>query len=126
MAHRIKRHEPVGKALRRLYADDLAGARAALMADEAPEERTHRARQRLKRIRTLLRVIEPARSAEAAAAKRALRAAAHLLAETRDADVVVASARGLREIAAPGEGAGLERVVAELSRQAEKAHDRAA
>src|SRR6266540_265028 len=83
MAHRIGRHEAVGKALRRLVAADLAAAQS-------------------------------------------LSTAARLLAEPRDADVAAASARGLREIAAPGEDAGLDRVVAELDRKAEEAHHHAA
>jgi CHAD domain-containing protein len=98
----------------------------ALVARESAEERIHGSRQRLKRIRTLLGVVEPVRPSEVAAAKRALRAAARLLAETRDADVVAASARGLRNLAEPGEDGGLDRVVAELAHQAEEAHDQSA
>lgn len=126
MSHRIGRREAVGKALRRLVADDLAGAQADLKANGSAEERIHRVRQRLKRMRTLLRVVKPALPGEVTAAARALAAAARLLAEPRDADVVAASARGLREVALPGEDAGLDRVVAELDRQAEEAHHRAA
>jgi CHAD domain-containing protein len=126
MSHRIGRREPVGKALRRLVADDLAGAQADLSANGSSEEPIHRARQRLKRVRTLLRVIRPALPGEVAGAARALAAAARLLAEPRDADVVAASARGLREVALPGEDDGLDRVVAELDRRAEEAHHHAA
>jgi CHAD domain-containing protein len=126
MSHRIGRHETVGKALRRLIADDLAAAQADLRSNGSAEERIHRIRQRLKRLRTLLRVVKPALPGEVAAATRALSAAARLLAEPRDADVAAASARGLREIAAPGEDAGLDRVVAELDRKAEEAHHHAA
>jgi CHAD domain-containing protein len=126
MSHRIGRHEPVGKALRRLIADDLGAAREDLRGNGSAEERIHRIRQRLKRLRTLLRVVKPALPGEVAAAGRSLSAAARLLAEPRDADVAAASARGLREIAAPGEDAGLDRVVAELDRKAEEAHHHAA
>src|SRR5207244_8811388 len=120
------RREPLGKSLRRLVADDLAAAQADLRGNGSAEERVHRVRQRLKRLRTLLRVLKPALPAEVAATTRALTAAARLLAEPRDADVVAASARGLREIAAPGEDAGLDRVVEELDRKAEEAHHHAA
>jgi CHAD domain-containing protein len=104
-------------------ADEIAGAQAALAGDDA-EKRIHRARQRLKRVDSLLRVLEPASPAAAASAKQALRAAAHLLAGTRDADVMVASARGLREIAGRRDNGALDRVVAELSRGAAEAHER--
>ena len=126
MSERVGRHEAVGRALGRLVAEDLAAAQADLDGDGSAEERIHRARQRLKRLRTLLRVIEPARPGEVAAATRALAAVARLLAEPRDADVAAASARGLREIAAPGEDASLDRIVAELDRKAEAAHRHAA
>ena len=126
MAQRIGRHEAVGKALSRLVADDLAATQEELGGNSSAEERIHHARQRLKRLRTLLRVVRPALPGEVAAATRALSAVARLLAEPRDADVAAASARGLREIAAPGEDAGLDRVVAELDRKAEAAHRHAA
>src|SRR5437667_374627 len=72
MSHRIGRREPVGKALRRLVADDLNAAQADLRGNGSAEERIHRVRQRLKRLRTLLRVLKPALPGEVAATTRAL------------------------------------------------------
>jgi|SRR5579871_3025565 len=127
MAHRIGRHEGLGRALRRLLAADLAAAQTDLrLAGATATERVHHARQRLKRIRTLVRVVEPALPHRASAAAALVAEAAGLLAEPRDADVVAASARGLREIAGPRETAELDRVVALLDRAAEAAHHQAA
>jgi CHAD domain-containing protein len=125
MAHRIKRHEAIADGLLRLVREDLDKARHALHGHEPRAQRIHRIRQRLKRVRSVLTVLEPQLGAEAADARRAVAAAARLLAGARDADAAAASARELR--AAPGATpeAGLDRVVASLSAAAEEAHHRA-
>ena len=126
MAHRIGRHEKIGKALRRLLIEDIAGARSCLAGDAPAEVRVHRARQRLKRARSLLRVLAPSIGPGAREQKRAIAAAARLLAGARDADAAASSARGLRAIVTDGDGAGLDRVVVALDREAEEAHRRSA
>jgi CHAD domain-containing protein len=120
MAHRIGRKEPVGDALWRLLADDVANARRELVAKGPREARIHRARQRLKRARSELAVLRPALGAAAAELKRGLSGAGRMLAGARDADVAAATARGLLAVA--GSDAGLDRVVAELESRAEAAH----
>lgn len=122
MKNRIGPREDIGKALWRLLAADLAGARADLASDRPAEERVHGARQRLKRARSLTRVLEPALGGEAGDLRRSLSAAARLLAGARDADAAAASARGLRETVAGADDAGFAAVVARLDRTAEEAH----
>ena len=125
MAHRIKRHEAIADGLRRLIRQDLDRARHDLHGHEPRAERIHRIRQRLKRVRSMLAVLEPALGAEAADARRAVAAAARLLAGARDADAAAASARELRASPGATPEAGLDRIVASLTAAAEEAHHRA-
>lgn len=125
MAHRIGKHEDIGLALTRLVADDLAAAQAFLADDQPSARGADRARRRLKRARTTLRVLRPALGARAARLSDRLREATRLLAETREADSAAASARTLLAVA-EAEGAGLERVVAMLDREAESRRPEAA
>jgi CHAD domain-containing protein len=118
MAHRIGNHEEIGLALIRLAVDDLAAARADLTNDGPSGSGVHQARQRLKQVRSMLRVLRPALGAHADHLTDQLRKAAGLLAETREADAAAASARSLLS-AANADGAGLERVVATLEREVE-------
>jgi CHAD domain-containing protein len=78
-------------------------------------------RQRLKRSRTLLRVLEPALGEPAIQLRHKLSEAARILAGARDADVAAASAR---ELAATegGEEAGFNRVAIALDAEAAVAH----
>lgn len=124
MAHRIGRNESIPKALVRLARDDLGRAAADLKAADRRQERVHRVRQRLKRVRTILRVIEPRFGAAAVGARRTLAEAARLLARARDADVAAENARVLAATSRPGEDHGFERVVETLERAAEEAHQR--
>jgi CHAD domain-containing protein len=121
LAHRIGRHEPIGDALWRLLRDDVHAARRELGAGGRREERIHRARQRLKRARSVLAVLKPALGSSSGEFKRMLSDAGRLLAGARDADVAAATARGLRAVVADGD-AGLDRVVADLDQKAEEAH----
>jgi CHAD domain-containing protein len=125
MAHRIGKHEDIGLALTRLAVDDLVAARADLTDDGPAASGVHRARQRLKRARGVLRVLRPAHGAHVAHLSARLRDAARLLAETRDTDAAVASARSLMAVA-DTDGAGLDRVVAMLDREAENRHSEGA
>jgi CHAD domain-containing protein len=78
-------------------------------------------RQRIKRMRSLLRVVEPAFGSIAIESRKALGTSARLLAGARDADVAAASARELAITARDGD-AGLDRVADALDREAAKAH----
>jgi CHAD domain-containing protein len=122
MAHKIGSHEGIGAALIRLVRDDLEAVRAGLAGNGPADRRIHRARQRLKRLRSLLRVLKPALGANAFIAKRKLREAAKLLASAREADAAVASARGLRAEAAGRAEAALDRLVMTLDREAKARH----
>jgi CHAD domain-containing protein len=121
MAHRIGKREDIGPALMRLALDDLAEARAELASSGPAAARVHRVRRRLKRVRSVLRVLRPELGAEAARLAGCLRDAARRLADTRDTDAAAASARSLTE-APEADGAGLERVIAMLDREAEDCH----
>jgi CHAD domain-containing protein len=120
MAYRIGRREDLAGGLLGLLNDDLDGAMRDLRGGGRREERIHRVRQRLKRVRTILRVLEPAFGPPAVAARRELADAARLLARARDADVAAASARDLATATADDIGFG--RIAATLDREAERAH----
>jgi CHAD domain-containing protein len=124
MPHRIGKREDIGAGLARLIADDLGAARRALVADGPAEVRIHRARQRLKRVRSVLRVLRPQIGTRATRSIGRLRDAARLLAGARDADAVAASARSIKAAQA-GESAGFDRVVAYLDYEARETHARA-
>jgi CHAD domain-containing protein len=121
MPHRIGKREDIGAGLARLIADDLAAARRALVADGPAEARIHRARQRLKRVRSVLRVLRPEIGTRATRSIGRLRDAARLLAGARDADAAVASARSIKAAQA-GDNAGFDRVVAYLDYEARETH----
>jgi CHAD domain-containing protein len=125
LARRIGKNEDVAEALLRLICDDLVAAQRELRGRGRREERIHRVRQRLKRARSLLRVLTPAAGDRARTARHSLTEAARLLAGARDADVAVASARGLAAETV-NEDIGLDRVVRALDREAAKAHRQAA
>lgn len=125
MGHKIGKDEDVGTALVRLVRDDLAAARAGLRGNDGAPRRIHRARQRLKRARSLLKVLKPALGPNGLTAKEKIREAARLLAGARDADAAAASARGLRAEAGTANGASLDRLVTAMSREAAATHARA-
>jgi CHAD domain-containing protein len=122
MAHRVGRKEDMAGALLRLLLEDLQSAARDFRAAASREERVHRVRQRLKRVRTILRVLEPAFGERAIAIRLELSEAARLLSGTRDADVAAASARDLAATIAPGDDLGLDRVVSTLDEEAARAH----
>jgi CHAD domain-containing protein len=121
MTQHIRNSENIAKALLRLLARDLAAARGELTATGSREERIHRVRQRLKRSRTVLRVLEPVYGERAVAMRHKLSAAARVLAGARDADVAAASARELATTEG-GEEAGFPRVALTLDAEAAAAH----
>ena len=122
MAQRIGRREDVAAALVRLVVADLSAAQQEFRASGTREERIHRVRQRLKRVRAILRVLEPAFGESALSARRSLTEAARMLARARDADAAAASARGLAAAASPGNDLGFTRVASTLGEEAERAH----
>jgi len=122
VAHRIEKREKVGVALLRLAHEDLMAARRDVAGPGSREQRVHKVRQRLKRVRTVLTVIEPGLGARAQNARQTLTGIARSLAGARDADVAAASARGLAASAPQAEALGFDRVVAELDREAARAH----
>jgi len=122
VAHRIERKEAFGKALIRLAGEDLSAAQLDLRRAGSADKRIHRVRQRLKRVRTLVRAIEPSLGEPARRVRRELTATARLLAGARDADVAAASARGLASSTRAPEDVGFDRVVEALDREAARAH----
>jgi len=128
MPHRIGRKEEVGAALLRLLSEDIGAARSLVSGSEPAETRIHRARRRLKRARSALRVLRPAFGDKAVDAAVHIRDAARLLASARDADAAAASARNLKAIAdnqSVSHDAGLDRVVAALDHEARSTHSQA-
>jgi CHAD domain-containing protein len=121
MAYRIRRREDFASGLIRLLRDDLDQAQAELRASGRREQRIHKIRQRLKRMRTILRVLEPTFGEKAVAARRSLAAAARLLARARDADVAAASARVLA-VGTAGSEVGFGQIADTLDHEAERAH----
>jgi CHAD domain-containing protein len=123
VAHRVGKKEDVAAAVLRLLRDDLGGALADLEGTGPREDRVHRVRQRLKRVRTLLRVLEPHFGDRAVDARHSVAGIARLLANARDADVAAASARAMAEATADMEqDVGFDRVVRVLDDEAALAH----
>jgi CHAD domain-containing protein len=118
----IQKDEDVAVALLRLAGDDLAAARRELTGNGPREARIHSVRQRLKRVRTVLRVFEAGPGEGARASRRSLTAIARMLAGARDADVAVASARELAAATPRAAELGFDRVVATLEHEAARTH----
>ena len=118
----IKKDEAIAAALLRLAGNDLAAARRDLGAAAAHAERVHGIRQRLKRVRTLLRVFEAGPGERARAARQSLTHIARLLAGARDADVAVASAREIAAATPRAAELGFDRIVTALEQEAVRAH----
>ena len=120
--HRMDKDEDIAAALLRLARDDLTAARRELTGGKAREARIHGVRQRLKRVRTLLRVFEAGAGEGARAARRTLTSIARMLAGARDADVAAASARELAATTPRAVELGFDRIVATLDEEAVRAH----
>eukprot|EP01037_Dinobryon_pediforme_P021384 gene21384-22236_t len=87
---------PCGADLKRMLQSDLASARAEL--DPIPASRTqavHRARRRLKRARTILRLLRSVAGLDREHRLEPVRTAFALLAGARDADAMLAAGRWL-------------------------------
>jgi CHAD domain-containing protein len=100
MPFRLTITESAGDGLRRCAAEELASARDGLASATATDRATavHEARKSLKKTRSLVRLARPALGAKRyRAANTELCDTARILSGTRDADVLVAVAAGLRE-----------------------------
>jgi CHAD domain-containing protein len=122
MAHLIEKNEDFGEGLLRLVREDLAGIREILSSDASSDEKVHRARQRLKRLRTLTRVLRPVLGIHWVPLKADLGTTSRLLAGARDADVAVESARAMRKISGDKPGNGFDAVIAILAEEARAIH----
>ncbi len=118
----IQKDEDVAAALLRLAGDDLAMARRELTGEGPHGIRIHSARQRLKRVRTVLRAFEAAPGEAARTARRSLTTIARMLADARDADVVAASAQELAATTPRAVELGFDRIAATLEQEAIRAH----
>lgn len=97
MAYRLDASEHLGDALLRVATEQLDDALGALGdGDQATPEGVHAARKSLKKTRALVRLARPALGPDAHRAVNAeLREAGRLLSGTRDADVMILTARTL-------------------------------
>jgi CHAD domain-containing protein len=90
MGYQIERAEQPGAALRRVAAEEVAGALSSLIDPEDPGEGIHDARKRCKKVRAVLRLVRPHVGEEIFQRENAAyRDAGGLLAPARQADVAV-------------------------------------
>jgi CHAD domain-containing protein len=126
MAFGIGRSEDFGAAFRRLILEDIAAARAGLRDPRlAREEAIHAARRRLKRIRTILRVLRPVLGSRYASYRSEVRSLARSLAIHRDADVLRATATDLRAGADPEQRQFIEKAIGSLNESLRSGRKRA-
>lgn len=106
MAYRLSFSDELPVTVRACAREQLKGA-AQRLADDGgdPVEAVHDARKRLKKTRSLLRLVRPALGGAAYGAENeALREIALMLSSTRDADVLVATVEKLADRDAGGPG----------------------
>lgn len=86
--------EPAARGLLRLLAQEVSAARdeVAAVTPASAAMRVHRARKRLKKARTIVRLLRPVLGGHAALLASAVRRAAHALAGSRDATVLADTA----------------------------------
>lgn len=102
MSFRFKRREPLTRGFVRIAQAEIDGALADLAT--ASDEGVHEARRRIKKLRSLLRLMRPALGEPAFRHDReALRDAAHGLSPVRDAAVQLATLESLLEACAADE-----------------------
>lgn len=94
--YRLKRREKPGAGLRRVVVEGIAEVRRELKGVSAdPHGVVHRARRRLKRLRTAARLMRAGADGPAREAGARFAEAAQVLSETRDDDVAAATAAAL-------------------------------
>lgn len=89
MAYRLSRGEPVHHAATRIAGEELSAAIVQLRHHGDPHARVHTARKAIKRARALLRLVRGGLGPAFAAENLALRDAARLLSQRRDAAVAL-------------------------------------
>ncbi|MFO7954729.1 CHAD domain-containing protein [Thioalkalivibrio sp.] len=97
MAFAFRRTESVPAGIRRVANEEMRNAEAELLDTDMPGARAvHETRKRLKRLRALLRLVEPALPGEAFRERnRVFRDLGRALSGARDAEVVLATLRTL-------------------------------
>jgi CHAD domain-containing protein len=127
MASGIGRSEDFGAAFRRLILEDIAAARRGLRDPHlSQEEAVHGARRRLKRIRSILRILRPVLRSRYSTYQSEIRNVARGLAVHRDADVLHATATDLRAASGPGERQFIDRVIGSLDDRSRSGRKRVA
>ncbi|PLX37717.1 MAG: hypothetical protein C0606_05405 [Hyphomicrobiales bacterium] len=123
MAFRLDPDQLVSAGLTRLLTDAIGDARDALFDTNLNrDERIHRTRRRIKRARSLIRVLRPLFGRGYRDEVRRLRDASRLLSTTRDADVVAATAATLVDSAGAHDRELLDVLIETLNARAERAH----
>jgi CHAD domain-containing protein len=90
MSFRIRRGERIPRAVARMARSELEDAHAALTArSRSLATRVHDVRAAIKKVRALVRLVEPVVGSSAAKAEKRLRSIAHTLAPLRDARVAL-------------------------------------
>jgi len=100
MSLRLRRHESVRDAIRRIGAKRIASAAQLIhgASQEGAGERIHQARKQLKRARALLRLVRPEVADECwSRVDRRLRKVARAVSAARDATVLIDTLRKLQE-----------------------------
>jgi CHAD domain-containing protein len=95
MAFVLKPHKPVARQLRRLVAEELHDALAALSDPESVETGVHDARKSVKKVRAVVRVLHDDLGSRDRDNER-LRQIAHRLSSLRDADATGETLQQLR------------------------------
>jgi len=96
VAFHIRNGRSIERELGRLARDEFRTALEQLGESHPDEEAIHDARKSLKKIRAVLRLVEPALGSEYRDQNEQLRAAAHSLGALRDADVTAATIEALQ------------------------------
>jgi CHAD domain-containing protein len=120
MAYQLKRKESAAEAIRRIADEEYRAAQRGLRAGGRPAI-VHRARQRLKKLRSVLRLVRPAiGGADFDRENQALREAGRTLARLRDADMLV---NVVRTLTPPrGSDAAFRKVVARVRQRRQRVH----
>ncbi|MEM1046939.1 MAG: CHAD domain-containing protein [Pseudomonadota bacterium] len=103
MAYRLAADEPIDNGLRRIFLEEIQKVRIALDDQtKTAEQRVFKARKRLKRARSVVRLLKrPLGTKTQVRIADALRTVGRALALSRDADMLVTTADFLTENAAP-------------------------
>ena len=126
MPYRLAADENIDTGLRRIFLEEIAKVRRALDNEEkTSEQRIFKARKRLKRARSVVRLLKVplgARTQDRLA--ETLRSVGKALSPARDADVLVKSARLLAQAAGTGHDVVFDNLVARLETRAATLHSK--